>query len=347
VFEKSGNSRISRSDLDLDLLIGLQVNSEMDSPSFRLAMQTHALLAGNGYAEIVRNRVGDVVEMWLLDPFATKPIRDNNDRLFYEVSSKNGSKRKLRPESIFHLKGLTLDGLNGISAIQNGRETIGGGFALEKAGNAFFKNGFRPSGTVSLEGVLSDTAFTRFKEGLNASYAGAGATGKPIILENGAKWTPLSISPNDAQYLGSREFSLAEIARWFNVKPYKLGLMDRETHTNIFQNALEHLQHTIHPWILRWETEARIKLFSKEDRKKLYTRFDYRSLLRTDPASRSAYYKDLSSMGVLSIDDILALEDMNPLDGGKGETRLVPMNMTTLERAISGENVKKPDNNLI
>jgi HK97 family phage portal protein len=182
---------------------------------------------------------------------------------------------------------------------------------------------------------------------MERQYSGAGNTGKPIICEEGMKWHQLSISPSDAQYLGSREFSLAEIARWFNVKPYKLGLMDRETHTNIFQNALEHLQHTVHPWILRWETEARIKLFSKEDRKRLYTKFNYTSLLRTDPASRSAYYKDLSSMGVLSIDDILALEDMNPLDNGQGAARLVPMNMTTLERAISGENMKKPDNKVV
>jgi HK97 family phage portal protein len=344
VYEKQGKTRISRNDLDLDLLIGLQVSPEMDSPSFRLAMQNHALLAGNGYAEIERNYFGDPVALWLLDPFKTKSTRDSLKNLVYEVRESNGGVRILKPENVFHIKGLTLDGINGISAIQKGRETIGGGFALEKAGNAFFKNGFRPSGTVSKDGVLTDIAFKRFKDSLYESYAGAGNTGKPIILEDGAKWTALSISPNDAQYLGSREFSLAEIARWFNVKPYKLGLMDRETHTNIFQNALEHLQHTVHPWILRWETEARIKLFSKEERKTLYTKFDYKSLLRTDPASRSAYYKDMSSLGALDIDDILALEDMNPLENGMGTTRLVPMNMTTLERAISGENMKRPDN---
>jgi HK97 family phage portal protein len=237
--------------------------------------------------------------------------------------------------------------VSGISVITNARETIGGGFALEKAGNAFFKNGFRPSGVMEHPGVLSDKAFDNLQKSLDKMYAGAGNTGRPILAEEGMKWNQLSISPNDAQYIQSKEFNLAEIARWFGVKQYKLGLQARETHTNIFQNAQEHIDETLLPWVVKWEMEARRKLFNAADRGRFYTKFDFRGLLRGDPVSRADYLSKMQAMGAYNIDEIRAYEDHDPLPDGQGKTRLIPMNITTLERAISGDNTKKPDNKAV
>jgi HK97 family phage portal protein len=206
--------------------------------------------------------------------------------------------------------------------------------------DSFFRNGFRPSGVLEHPTELSDVAFNRLKKDFERQYSGAMNTGKPIIAEGGMKWHQLSISPQDAQYIQSKEFTLSEIARWFGVKQYKLGLQARETHSNIFQNAQEHIDETLHPWAVKWEMEARRKLFKPEDRQRFYTKYDFRGLLRGDHASRTAYYTAMLDRGVYSINDVRALEDENPIENG--DARFVPLNTTTLERAISGEVKQDP-----
>ena len=339
VYEKQGEKRVHRSDLPIDYILSVETNPETDSATFRETLQVHACLTGNGYAEIERNFYGDPVAMWILDPFKVDPKRDDSGKLIYEYRDDTGKLKVLKPEHVFHLRGLGMDGVKGISIIQNARETIGGGMALEKAGNSFFRNGFRPSGVLEHPTELSDVAFNRLKKDFERQYSGAMNTGKPIIAEGGMKWHQLSISPQDAQYIQSKEFTLSEIARWFGVKQYKLGLQARETHSNIFQNAQEHIDETLHPWAVKWEMEARRKLFKPEDRQRFYTKYDFRGLLRGDHASRTAYYTAMLDRGVYSINDVRALEDENPIENG--DARFVPLNTTTLERAISGEGQQK------
>lgn|GEM_PF-729816 len=341
VFEKVGATRVLQVDHDLNYIISVEPNPEMDSCTFREVLQIHALLSGNGYAEIERNYYGDVVALWPINSFNVTPKRRTSGQLYYEVRNAGGGAKELPPENIFHLKGLGLDGISGIGVISNARETIGGGFALQKAGNSFFRNGFRPSGVLEHPGTLSDTAFEHLRSSFTRMYAGAGNTGKPIIAEEGMKWTQLSMNLADAQFLGSHEFNLQEIARWFGVKSYKLGIMVRETHSNIFQNAQEHIDETILPWILKWEMEARRKFFGPT-KKTFYTKFDFRGMLRGDPAARGAFYKDMATLGAYSINEIRANEDEDPIDPKLGNARIVPMNMMTLEQMVEGKSLSQP-----
>lgn len=338
VYEKQADKRIRRRDHPVDKLLSVSPNPETDAASFRASLQMHQEMKGNGYAEIERDFLGAPKYLWILPPDTTQPKRTASGELYYEVRHQNGKTSIIRKENILHVKNITFDGVNGLSVLEYAKETLGGGLAMEKTGNSFFRNGFRPSGVLEHPGKLGDKALKNLRQTLHQVYGGSGNTGKPFVAEEGMKWHQLSISPEQSQFLESRQFSVEEISRWFGVKAYKLGLQGRETHSNIFQNAKEHLEGCILPRCIAWEMEAKRKLFGDEERESLYTKFDFNAMLRADPKERSEYYRNMSSIGVYSIDEIRAKEDENPLEDGLGSVRLVPMNMEPL-KSKAGNNV--------
>lgn len=337
VYEKQGEKRIRRKDHPVDKLLSTEPNPEMDSASFRATLQIHQEIKGNGYAEIVRDFLGAPKYLWILPPDTTEPKRDVSGRLYYETRTEAGKEYRLKPENVFHVKNISYDGILGMSVLEYAKETVGGGLAMEKTGNSFFRNGFRPSGVLEHPGKLGDQALKNLRQTLHEVYGGSANSGKPFIAEEGMKWHQLSITPEQSQFLESRKFSIEEIARWFGIKAYKLGLQERETHTNIYQNSKEHLEGCILPRCIAWEMEAKRKLFSEEERKSLYTKHDFKAMLRAAPKERSEYYKNMADTGSMSINEIRAKEDENPLEGDLGEIRLVPMNYEPLQNKTKSD----------
>ena len=318
-------------------ILDVAANEELSAQHWRETVLAWALTWGNGYAEIERDRANRPIALWPIEPERVTPSRDDFGKLIYIVSNQNGDESILYPNDMFHLRGLGFDGLSGYSIIGLASRTIGLGLATEDFGADFFGNGAHVGGVFEHPNQLGDTAIDHLKKSILERQGGKNQL-SPMILEEGMKYSPTSIPPDDAQFLETRKFNVAEIARWYGVPLHKLHEMDAATFSNIEHQSIEFVQDALIPWVKRFESEANLKLISPTNRNRYFTKLNLNSLLRGDMAARTSYYKDMSNLGVLSVNDVLELEDRNPI-GKEGDKRLVQLNQTTLDK-IGEENVE-------
>lgn len=309
----------------VERLVHGRANSEMSSQTFRETLTGHALSTGNGYAEIQRR--GDVpVALWPLDPSAVSLERDrDNGELVYVVRGPRRSEARLRPSSVFHLRGISSDGLVGYSVARLARESLGLASATEKSGAAFFGNSSRPSGILETPQALEDESRKKLKQAWQDTYGGVENAHRTAVLEAGTTFKATSIPNEDAQWLQSRRFSVQEIARWFRVPPSKVGDLTEANFSNIESQDRTYFVDTLTPWLSRWEHECQEKLISPADRDKLFTEHIVAGLLRGDTTKRFESYRVAIQSGWLSRNEARKLENMNPKPGL--DEFLVPMNM--------------------
>ena len=323
-YEKDGSKK-KATDHRLYTLLHDEPNPEMTSFVFRETLMTHLLLWGNAYAQIVRNGKGEIVALYPLMPNKMRVDRDEKGRIYYtyymsqdEATSKDQSKEViLTPEDVLHIPGLGFDGLVGYSPIAMAKNAIGISIACEEYGAKFFANGAAPSGVLEHPGVLKDPE--KVRDSWNAAYGGSSNSHKVAVLEEGMKYTPISISPNEAQFLETRKFQVNEIARIFRVPPHMVGDLEKSSFSNIEQQSLEFVKYTLDPWVIRWEQNLGRALFTPEEKKKYFFKFNVDGLLRGDYASRMSGYATGIQNGIFSINDCRELENMDLLsdeDGG-------------------------------
>lgn len=314
-------------------------NPEMTSFIFRETLMTHLLLWGNAYAQIIRNGKGEVIALYPLMPDRMEVNRDKNGRLYYEytVASEDAPTLKtgtviLAPSDVLHIPGLGFDGLVGYSPIAMAKNAIGLAIAAEEYGSKFYANSAAPSGVLEHPGTLKDP--TRIRDSWNATFGGSGNSHKIAVLEEGMKYTPISISPNEAQFLETRKFQINEIARIFRVPPHMVGDLEKSSFSNIEQQSLEFVKYTLDPWVIRWEQALYRALLSEEEKKTYFFKFNVEGLLRGDYASRMTGYSTARQNGWMSANDIRELEDLDriPAELG-GDLYLVNGNMLPLANA--------------
>jgi HK97 family phage portal protein len=309
-------------------------NPEMTSFTFRLTLQAHALLWGNGYAFIDWGADGEPLAMYPLDPSKVSVRRSQeNGQIVYDVTLDNGKFITLNRFQVFHLVGFSLNGLNGISNIQMAKEAIGLGLAAEEYGARFFSNGAKPLGVLEHPGVLGEEALNNLRESWNEIHKGLQNSHKIAILEEGMKYKQIGIPPEDAQFLETRRFQLEEIARIFRVPLHLVGDLSRATFSNIEHQDLSFTKHTIRPWLVRWEQAINWKLLTPEERKIYYAEFNVDGLLRGDIKSRYEAYHIGRQDGWLSGNDIREKENMPRVDGL--DEYLVNGNMISVKAAAN------------
>lgn len=322
-------------------LLDLAANDEVSAQHWRETLIAWALTWGNGYAEIERDRANRPVALWQIEPDRVNPDRTESGRLVYDISNGRGSNTVLESSDVFHLRGLGFDGLVGYSVVGLAARTIGLGLATENFGSDFFGNGAHVGGVFEHPNSLGDQAIKHLKASIKERQGGANQM-SPMILEEGMKYTPTSIPPDDAQFLETRKFNVAEIARWYGVPLHKLHEMDKASFNNIEHQSIEFVQDALIPWVRRLETEANLKLVSRSNRGRVFTKLNLNSLLRGDMESRDKHYQTMANLGAFSVNDILELEDRNPI-GPEGDKRLVQLNQTTLDK-IGEDNVEDQNN---
>ncbi len=312
-------------------------NPEMSSFVFRETLMTHLLLWGNAYAQIIRNGKGEVVALYPLMPNRMTVDRDEHQNLYYEytVSADDAPKVKketLKPSEVLHIPGLGFDGLVGYSPIAVAKNAIGMTIACEEYGAKFFANGATPGGILEHPGVIKDPDALR--EAWNKGFGGSSNSNKVAILEEGMKYTPISINPEEAQFLETRKFQIDEIARIFRIPPHLIGDMEHSTFSNIEQQSLEFVTYTLQPWLVRWEQGIHRVLLNEDERKDYFAKFNVDGLLRGDYQSRMNGYATARQNGWMSANDIRELENLDripPEDGG--DLYLINGNMTKLADA--------------
>ena len=292
-------------------------NPEMRSFVFRETLMTHLLLWG----------------------------RDEDGRLYYTYYRGTGEAIKnkefavtLQPSEVLHIPGLGFDGLVGYSPIAMAKNAIGMAIACEEYGAKFFANGAAPGGVLEHPGTIKDPQ--RVRESWQSTFGGSGNANKIAVLEEGMKYTPIGISPEQAQFLETRKFQINEIARIFRVPPHMVGDLEKSSFSNIEQQSLEFVKYTLDPWVIRWEQSIQRSLLSKDEKAMYFVKFNLEGLLRGDYQSRMNGYAIGRQNGWMSANDIRELENLDriPAEDG-GDLYLINGNMLPLQNAGAFANI--------
>jgi HK97 family phage portal protein len=340
LYKYSGDGQEKAPEKKLYRLLHDAPNPETTSFVFRETLMTHLLLWGNAYAQIVWNKSGEIEALYPLRPEKVSVERNDKGELIYTYyfdadergKALNGKTIEFERYQILHIPGLGFDGLVGYSPIALARNAIGMSLATEEYGSTFFANGANPGGVLEHPGLIKDP--NRIRESWQSTFGGAGNAHKIAVLEEGMKYHPITINPQDAQFLETRKFQINEIARIFKVPPHMIGDLEKSSFSNIEQQSLEFVKYTLDPWVVRWEQSLNKSLLANRKQGKYFVKFNVDGLLRGDYINRMRGYSVGVQNGFMSPNDVRRLEGMNliPAEQG-GDSYLVNGNMVKLEDA--------------
>jgi HK97 family phage portal protein len=326
----SGGKRLAR-ELPLYRRLHSQPNNWQTSFEWREQAVMHVALWGDAFSELVPGASGAIDQIVPLHPSRMKVETLENGRLRYSYRESGGRQTVYSDEQILHMRGPSDDGVHGISIVEECREAIALARACEVHGARFFGAGARPGFILSTENQLNADARRELAENWNRKHRGPHNAHETAVLTGGLKPYEVPYASNsDSQYLELRDHQLREIARLFRIPGYLLGLEQGSP-----QSEIQFVTHTIMPWLRRFESAFLRDLIVDDE--KYIAEFDVRGLLRGDAASRSAYYRAMWDIGVVSTNDIRASENLDPVEGG--DERYRPLNMGTLGEKPSADDV--------
>lgn len=307
-------------------LLWRRPNDWMTSFDLRHLMTMRAVLLGDAYCYVGRGGRHDrLVE--ILPLTGSVRVEQGEDwAVVYHVTGRDGVERSFAAETILHLRGPSWNGFSGLHAIQLAREAIGLAIATEESHARLHANGAKPGGLISFTNQLTPEAKAALKAAASAEIAGLSNAYRTMVLDNGATWTPFAMTGVDAEHLNTRRFQIEEICRDLGVFPQMIGHSDK---TSTFASAeaffQAHVTHTLEPWIERWQQTLARDLFPDED--DITAEFSVQGLLRGDHKTRSEFYRaalgTTQQPGWMSKNEIRALENLNPVEGGDEMTPLI------------------------
>lgn len=332
LFQKNPGYRTTADDHRLSDLLTEAPNIQIDSGEYWRTMMGWMLLAGNACTYVERNGAGLPIALWPISPANVEVKIGAGGKLLYKLTPDEDAEyvpvkkgHVAHPGEILHYRGFGL-GVKGLSPIAMARQHIGTSFAATSYVGGFFARDASPGGLVSVPGELTDKQFDRMGEQWKSLHEGFANSHRLAILEGGAKWEKTTLSPADASFLEVYKLSRAEIAAIFRVPLHKVGDLERATFSNIEQQSLEYVTGSLVPWMTRLEKVTK-RLFDPVGDKGMYMKFNVNGLLRGDSEARNKNYAMGRQWGYYSVNDILKMEDLDPI-GPAGDVYLTPMNMS-------------------
>lgn len=302
-------------------LLNVVPNSEMDAFNFRSVMWQWQINWGNAFAEIVRegnNPEGPVMELWPIHPSRVKLLRDEADQLYYEVYNFGQvPPTELDQWQMLHLPNvITYDGIVGHGVIQHARETIGSGIAAETRAANTFGNGGIPRAVIEHPGKWAEENRNSFRKEWKELYTGKDPEGV-ALLGGGATMKPmLGLSEKDSQYLETRQFSVEEIARWYNIPPHLLHHLLRATFNNVEELGIDFVRYCLLPLLGIWHAGIRRKLFTPDEQTELFVEHDVDELMDGNAQSRAQLHQTLVQAGIKTRNECRKTENLDPVPGG-------------------------------
>lgn len=325
-YKKTKEGRNVFKESPLQFLVHDEPNGYQTKYIFFETLINTLLLYGNSYAYIERDTRGVPIALTLIHPDKVQ-VKVKNQRLLYEVRDQG----IYDASDMIHILDMTLDGFVGRSRISVARDNIALGIAAQKYGKSFFESSAKLSGVLRHPGQLGADAMKNLSNQWHSTYhSGVSGNFKTAVLEEGMEYKPIQLTPNDAQFLATREFSILEIARVMRVPPHMLADLSRATFSNIEHQSIEFVTHTINPLIKKIEQEFNKKLIFDNDKGKTYFEHNVNALLRGDAKGRSEYYAKMFSIGAITQNEIRARENLNNIKGG--DSTFVPMNMLNTDK---------------
>lgn len=319
-------------------------NRWQTSYEFRETLMFHVLLTGNAFAFV--NRVGmerKVAELIPLDPKHVSVRQLPDMSLEYRVTSDSGAAKIFGADAIWHLRGPSWNSWEGLDAVKLAREAIGLSITLEQGQAEFQKNGARTSGVLATTQKLSPERFEFLSKWLDKHLPGGERFGKPIIVDDGSKYASMGMSAVDQQLIETRKHQIEEICREFGVMPIMVGHADKTaTYASAEQMFLAHVVHTLSPWYQRIEQSADVNLLSEDDLEQgFYTKFTPNALMRGAASDRAAFYTaalgTTQQPGWMTKNEVRALEELSPVDGGNDFPELITGQQTPPEKPVAAE----------
>ena len=327
VFRRENNGDNVEVNSDLSFLVKYQPNTYQNKITFYEKIIMDMLSDGNSYVQIVRNRNGRVLELLPLN-YGDVETYTLDNKLYYS-DEKSGQTHD--SENILHFKMITgPDGITGLSPIEQCRKAIGWGMDVQEYSSTFFKNGGKLSGILESDRALSEQAIDRLRNSFNKNYGTLSGSNQTAVLEEGLKYKSISVTPDQAQFLASRQFSIQEVARIFGLPPHLLKDLSASSFNNIEMQSQEFVSYSLMPYISKIELEMSLKLFRRNNIGREYIKFNVNALLRGNVKDRADYYKTAITNGWMSINEVRQKEDLNKIDSG--DENYLQMNMTTIDK---------------
>lgn len=326
-------------DVPLYTVINSQPNQDMSAVSFWKFIIASELLWGNGYAVKTLNGQGQLIALDPIRPEYMVPYRlwiPGTEPKQYEIRYRYYSPLETvdySADQIFHWKDRTLDGLVGLSRIEYARHSMGIARAAEDATSATFKNGLRSGGFVTSVKYLTKPNRDELKSSLKQFVQGGPEEGGIMVLEGGLDFKSLTMNPQDVQLLASRQFSVEDICRWFQIPPVLIG--HAAAGVTAWGSGIEQLllgwsALSLRSYCRGMQQEIGRSLIAVKDRAALFAAIDLDDLLAADSAARTALYGAFAQNGVMTRNEIRAKENMAPMEGGDKLT--VQSNLTPLDK---------------
>lgn len=322
----AGDVRRPAEDHPLYPLVEWAPNDWQTSTEMFEQLGLHLVLTGNAYVLLTRSR-RRIVEMlpWL--PSAVE-VKRNGMTVTYVLQLDDGSRQEVPASDVWHLRGPSWDGLLGLDVVKLAREAIGLSLSSERQVATTMANGSRISGILSTDATLTKDQRAQLRESWQESQAGSANAGKIAVMSNGMRFVPMSSTAVETQQIENRKFQVEEVCRAMRVLPVMVGATDKaSTYASAEAMFQAHVTHTLSPWYRRVEKSAAVSLLTPDERAQgLYFKFFPQALMRGDSKARAAFYTSLYGIGAINPNEIRALEDLNPYDGG--DAFRVPLNMT-------------------
>ena len=327
LFTKTANGITPVTSRQVTRLLNLQASGLQNSFHLRQSLVALLLLRGNSYARIERDGRQEPIALHYKHPDETD-VWQSGGRLWYRFV---GDPKTYHDYEVLHFRGLSLDGVMGVSVLHYHRETFGKGLAASRGAAKFYEAGAKHTIALETDKRLDGKGAENLRASYQAIYGGVENTGKPLVLEDGLKARTISMTPADAQYLEQSKLTWAEVCAIYRMPPHKTGNLERSTNNNIEQQSLDYVGDTLMPWVLNIEQEYRLKLLKVGEADTTYFKHNLSALMRADATARANYYKAMTQIGAYSINDVLALEEKNGI-GPAGDERYIPVNMMPLSR---------------
>jgi HK97 family phage portal protein len=336
VFKASGPGKEVDKSHPAYKLLRRRPNQYMTAVVFKETLQSHALLRGNGYAYVFRDADARPVELLILNPEMTWPIRVNGVLSYIteiQVDDQGQTeRRRLRAEDVIHIRGLGFDGLTGYDVISILRETLAKAIATREHGSRFFSNNAKPNLALEFPAGMKDAAVTSVINGWERMNKGLENAHKIGILREGVKLHPFSTNARDSQLTENLAFDAMDIANVFGLPPRKLGLDQGGGYNSLFEENQSVHDDTLDPWCVTWEEELDSKLLTQAEQETeshscLFVR---NAVMRSNPDQRASFYEKMVENGLMNPDEARALEDMNPMPDGVGQKFYVKSGLTAV-----------------
>ena len=313
-------------------ILTVEPNIDMAAPVFWESMGGCMALTGNSYAEILRNAAGQPIGLYPLSPLQTEPIRLPDSSLAYKtnVGAANGQSRLIKSQDVLHFQLFSWDGLRGLSPIGQARQALGLAIASEKFGSRFFGNGSKPGGILTPKVKLDERDMVNFRKFWESANGGDNQ-GRVGVLPQEWSYTQIGLSPEDSQFLQTRQFSRTDVAALFRLPPSMIGDTTRLSNNNHEQQSLSFVTDTLRPYLVRIEAEIARKLLPKDG--SLFLQFDVTDRLRGDFATTMQGFAVGKQWGFYSTNDVREKLGENPI-GPEGDVYWCPVNMTNSEALL-------------